>query len=135
MLLVGLIHLMRKEDLNPLKSLILLIHTSPGKKLSINNDNNAWIPIYTCGSLSVNNSDIIIFGGSRGWQHESFIFNIDKAEICKMKQSLKKCEQFAYSHPVYISDQKAYIVGGLYKDIHIYTKQKWFLLEKELIEW
>ena len=105
------------------------------EEIEFKNINNAWTPRDTCGSLSINNNEIVIFGGSHGWTCDSFIFNIENSEIVNSNKYLMKSEEFTFSHAVYATGNKVYIIGGLFKDIHIYYKEKWFILDKDLIEW
>mmetsp|Transcript_4896 Transcript_4896/g.4147 ORF Transcript_4896/g.4147 Transcript_4896/m.4147 type:complete len:260 (+) Transcript_4896:543-1322(+) len=93
-----------------------------------------WTPRDTPGAFVVDDKEIVIFGGNHGWQSECFIYNIAKDEIKRSDQYLKKAEEFIHAQPCEYKG-KIYIIGGCDKDIHIYLKHKWYLMEKDFIEW
>ena len=104
------------------------------EEINFTSPDEFWTSRDTLGSFTVDNKEIVIFGGHHGWQSETFIYNIIKGEIKKSDQYLKKAEEFMCGHPVEYKE-KVYIVGGCDKDIHIYSKRKWYMLEKELLDW
>jgi hypothetical protein len=73
------------------------------------------------GSFSLNDSEILIFGGDYGWISDCFTFNTKTNEIAKLKDcSLKKPEEFFKAQPVKYNE-KFFVVGCLDKDVHVFS--------------
>ena len=95
-----------------------------------------WRNKDTVGTFSIGEGKILIFGGDMGLNSDSFIYDVNLQTI-EYSSSMKKGEEFFNSHSVKPSEDKIYIAGGIDKDIHVYSisRNKWFLLEKEFIDW
>ena len=95
-----------------------------------------WRNKDTMGTFQINDSQILIFGGDMGLNSDSFIYDLNLQTI-EFASSIKKGEEFFNSHSVKPDGDKIYITGGIDKDIHVYSisKNKWFMLEKEYIDW
>lgn len=95
-----------------------------------------WSARDTLGSLALNDTEILIFGGDYGWISDCFSFNTKTSEIHKCESTLKKPEEFFRSQSIRYND-KVFVVGSLDKDVHVYCikAQKWFLQDKWYIDW
>lgn len=106
------------------------------ESLQLVNKDGTWSARDTMGSFTVNDAEILIFGGDQGWISDCFSFNSKNNEIERQDCPLKKPEEFFRANAVHYND-KVFVVGCLDKDVHVYTPKvkKWFLLEKWFVDW
>lgn len=88
--------------------------------LQIITKDSLWSARDTLGCFSLNEQDIIIFGGDYGWLSDTFKFNTKTNEIEKMSCSLKKPEEFFNSQAVKYND-KVFVLGCLDQDVHVFS--------------
>lgn len=101
------------------------------------NKDNSWSPRDTLGSFSLNDTEIVVFGGDKGWISDTFVLNTKSNAMTKMESSmLCKPEEFYRSQPIRYA-QKIFMVGSRDKDVHVFSvkTKRWNMHEKWFIEW
>jgi len=96
---------------------------------------STWTAREEAAAVQISQREILVFGGintQTGSTDECFVFDVDKIELTKSKDSLKKKEWFA-SRNATRCNKNIYIFGFHSNDLHIYENGTWSIEEYEQI--